>query len=253
MQHRRAARLWTMRTNSCNLLGMSRSVATTMVCVLVVALALSGCRDGEKAADVDPSDYRTVVAEAEKQTLAVTSVKVTLTSDGESGVAYWQAPNRLRFGGGETPVQINIGNKLYAQQPNAPDRFELTVAPGSSKDIERITNFPVPAIGGLATRARDVTFDGSTYEAVVPVGDKSFIASVRISGRYIVWIRVVTPDTDTTYELSDFNASRAVDEPSAENVVASRRLPSCSAPSTRPSTTGPGILDYVCVVDTTTR
>lgn len=234
-----------------------RRLPTAGLGCLAAAAILVGCSGGGG----QRSEFADVVAAAEAKTLGVQSVTVSVSghavadpSDKSDFVAYWRAPDRLRAESDGKVINITVANKIYSSKDGTPDRFDLMVVPTRQSDQGKISNFPVIWIGGIASRASAITFDGSEYTATVPNGDKSYNATIRIEDGYITWVRVVTPDTDNTYELLHFNSSPPVDEPLPDKVDVTPSAPLCSTPTTAPPTSiaGSGIL-YMCVGDHTTR
>ncbi|MEO8698126.1 MAG: hypothetical protein ABI658_31820 [Acidimicrobiales bacterium] len=222
----------------------------------MAAIALvTGC--GDEGAN--RSGFVEVVAAAEAKILAVSSVRVAISKSrvGEQPsesdeVAYWQAPDRVRNDNDGRPWSLYVGDRLYTPKAGSPDRWESDPRPPRQEDAAKIANFPVSEIGYIADHASQITYDGLAYTATVPVGTESFKATIRISDGYIVSIRVAGTQSETTYNLSQFNTAPAVEAPAPEKVDVATTLPSCLAPTTTPTTRAVSKPGLACI-DITTR
>jgi hypothetical protein len=192
-------------------------------CFVLAGVALIGCGDD---GDAQPAGSPTeVVAAAEAKTLSAASVRVSASfhelGDRDRKTSYsalWQAPDRAREEeSGKTRV-IAVANRTYLAIDGEVDRYDLVVTPTRPDQAGKISNFPVPTIGDIAQRAKTLTYDGTNYTATVDGFNKPYTATIRIADGYIVWLRILTADTDGIYELFGFNDPTRIDEPSADKV-----------------------------------
>jgi hypothetical protein len=198
-----------------------KRVSPRLIVVIVATTLLCACSSSNQG-----DDPREALAKAAKRTLAVQTVRVTLTTKdggvptGDVPTAYWQTPDRLRLERG-TETAVFIKYKWYLLAPGDPTRFELGTLDDSYPP--GVLHFPVPELGRMAELALSVDVDGNgDYRVTTPFSTAPSLL-VSVADGLIVKVVITHGSMEDSYALTRFDTSPAVAQPVGEVIPSTGR------------------------------